>query len=366
MSLIHHIQLFVGNAIQASFWYCTVFGFKRIAQRRTATTLSIVIKNGNALIVLTSPNSPSESLATNLLASHGDFVRKVGLQVDDVQKFLEIAKDSIVITKELDTVTDDYGSVKTIGIQGSVANIEYELFQNVDYHGSFLPGYDVVADIGFCSTLPPIPISHIDHFVEAHPSGTVDTVVDWYNKVLQFERFWSIDDKQVHTEYSALKAALVANPERNVQVTVVEPVQTEKKGRGQVQEFLDFNSGPGIQHVAFAVDDIISTVSEMRRRSVEFLSIPSEYYDNIEKRLATTGLKIEEDMVKIRENQLLVDFDDKGYLIQCFTKPVQPLPTFFVEIIRRNNFDGFGAGNFKALFEAVEIEQRKRGTLIQE
>ncbi|CAD5234153.1 unnamed protein product [Bursaphelenchus xylophilus] len=365
--LINHIEYCVGNALQASFWYCTSFGFERFAQKRTKFIFSIAVRNGNSILVFSSPNSPSEPNLTHLLSIHGDFVHKIGLKVDNLRKFVQIAdQKSIKIIEQVESEQDENGEILQARIQGSSGHIEYEIFENVNYNGVFLPGFEEIQNFGFCESLPPISISGIDHFVEAHESGSVDSVVDWYNKVLKFERFWSIDDTQVHTEYSALKAALVANKERNIQVTLVEPVQTEKKGRGQVQEFLDFNSGPGIQHIAFVVDDIIEAVAEMKKRSVEFLSIPSEYYDNIEKRLEKSGLKIKEDMEKIREGQLLIDFDEKGYLIQCFTKPVQPRPTFFIEIIKRNNFNGFGAGNFKALFEAVELEQRKRGTLLRD
>lgn len=206
--------------------------------------------------------------------------------------------------------------------------------------------------------MSPISFNSIDHVVEAHKEHTLSDVTTWYNKILALQRFWSIDDQSVHTEFSALSALLVGNSDKRVKITLVEPVR--KSTKGQVEEFLDYNGSQGIQHIAFSTDDICTVVDLVKKRSVEFLDIPDSYYDRLEQRLRSSPINISEDLQRIRELNILVDFDQKGYLLQIFTKPVQDRPTLFLEIIQRHNYDGFGAGNFKALFEAVEMEQKKR------
>jgi 4-hydroxyphenylpyruvate dioxygenase len=186
---------------------------------------------------------------------------------------------------------------------------------------------------------PRIPILGIDHVVENHNEGTLDNITDWYSRVFELQRFWSIDDNVVHTEFSALKAYLISNDKRSIQITLAEPVPTQRQCRGQIQEFLHFHTSPGVQHIAFTVNDIVSAVAQMKKRSVEFLKFPSTYYKGLRERLASSRLKIKEDLNLIEEYGILMDFDSNGYLLQIFTKPVQSRPTFFIEIIQRHNFE---------------------------
>ncbi|KAI6241287.1 4-hydroxyphenylpyruvate dioxygenase [Aphelenchoides fujianensis] len=278
--------------------------FERFAERREKNTISIALRNGKAILVMTSPTSPEAAELNAEIAKHGDFVKDIAFEVD-----------------QMDRIPDR------------------------EYTGVFLPHFKAVDPFGFCSSLPPLPVLNIDHVVENHEQGTLDSITRWYEEVFRMHRFWSVDERVVHTEYSALKAHLVANEEESV------------------QEFLDFHTSPGIQHVAFTVENIVEVVAEMKRRSVEFLSFPPAYYANLRDRLRASALQVEEEMEAIEREGILMDFDEGGYLLQIFTKPVQSRPTFFIEIIQRHNFKGFGAGNFKALFEAVELEQKKRGTL---
>ncbi|KAI6182527.1 Glyoxalase bleomycin resistance protein dioxygenase domain containing protein [Aphelenchoides bicaudatus] len=360
---IHHVHFVVSNAMQASFWYCCCMGFERFAKRRTKTTMSFALRNGNAILLLSSPTAPVDQL-NNDIARHGDFVQDVAFEVDDVSLILEnVKRNGLKVLKEPETNKDEFGSIIIAKIFGSAGSIVHTLIQRCNYNGIFLPGYSPIEPIGFCSLQSRIPVSGIDHVVENHSEGTLDNITDWYERVFQMQRFWSIDDTVVHTEYSALKAYLVSNQRKNIQITLAEPVPVSKRSRSQLQEFLDFHTSPGIQHIAFTVNDIVGAVAEMKRRSVEFLTFPATYYEDLRKRLQSTNLQIKEDLALIEKYGILMDFDSNGYLLQIFTKPVQSRPTFFIEIIQRHNFQGFGANNFKALFKAVEIEQMARNGL---
>ncbi|KHN77024.1 Uncharacterized protein Tcan_14907 [Toxocara canis] len=234
-----------------------------------------------------------------------------------------------------------------------------------NYAGFFLPEFEKYDDNNSLVTqLEKIPVEALDHIVENFPIGSLEDVTRWYFDTFNLHRFWSIDEKICHSEFSAMKSMLLTNETHSVQVAIAEPVVNTRRGRSQIQEYIDYNGGPGVQHMAFRVSDIITTIEKMKRRGVEFLMVPSSYYDGLEQRLANSSVEIAEDLKKIRELSILVDFDDSGYLLQIFTQPVQDRPTLFIEIIQRRNFNGFGAGNFKALFDAVEREQAKRGTLI--
>jgi len=189
----------------------------------------------------------------------------------------------------------------------------------------------------------------------------MEAAASWYEKMLDFHRFWSIDDKQLHTEYSALRSVVVSDFDENVKMPINEPAEGKRKS--QIQEYVDYYGGAGVQHIALRTDNIIDAVTRMRDRGCQFLTIPATYYDNLGKRLGEVGMEVKEDLEIIRKLNILVDFDDKGYLLQIFTKPLEDRPTFFVEIIQRRNHNGFGAGNFKALFESIEQEQAKRGNL---
>lgn len=191
--------------------------------------------------------------------------------------------------------------------------------------------------------------------------GEMEAAAQWYEKMLDFHRFWSIDDKMLHTEYSSLRSVVVSDFDENVKMPINEPAEGKRKS--QIQEYVDYYGGPGVQHIALRTDSIIDTVSRMQQRGCQFLSIPPSYYDTLAKRLGDMGTEVKEDLEMIRKLNILVDFDEKGYLLQIFTKPVEDRPTLFIEIIQRRNHNGFGAGNFKALFESIELEQAKRGNL---
>ncbi|KAL6725117.1 hypothetical protein Aduo_019929 [Ancylostoma duodenale] len=248
-------------------------------------------------------------------------------------------------------------------IKGS--DVTHTLVEDKNYHGLFLPGFQPVTNYPLCASLKPIPVVLLDHVVQNYPVNSIEGIAEWYKDSMALQRFWSIDDKITTSEFSAMKAWLITNEDQKVQMTLAEAV-LGRKGRSQIEEFVSYNGGPGIQHIALLVDDIVETVTEMRKRSVEFLHVPSSYYDMLEERLKSSKVELKEDMAKLRELCILMDFDDNGYLLQLFTKPVQDRPTLFIEIIQRRNFNGFGAGNFKALFDAVEREQKLRGTLYVE
>uniref|UniRef100_A0AC34RR05 VOC domain-containing protein n=1 Tax=Panagrolaimus sp. JU765 TaxID=591449 RepID=A0AC34RR05_9BILA len=240
------------------------------------------------------------------LAIHGDFIKDVAYSVDDLETCLAlIEKNGGKIIKQSKMIKDEFGSVKKAKIAGPTGNLVHTLVQNVDYAGIFLPGFKPAENFKLPGKLGRLPINSLDHVVENYPENMSDEISDWYAKMLKLNRFWSIDDVQVHTEYSALKAQIVSNSDNSVQVTIIEPVSNYLERRGQVQEFLDFHGGPGIQHIAFKVSDIVKTVDEMRERGVEFLDIPDTYYDQLEARLTSANMRIEENLKDVRKLKLL-------------------------------------------------------------
>ncbi|KAH9274031.1 4-hydroxyphenylpyruvate dioxygenase [Batrachochytrium salamandrivorans] len=209
--------------------------------------------------------------------------------------------------------------------------------------------------------MPPIDLLFIDHCVGNQPDNEMVSACEMYEKTLDFHRFWSVDDKQMHTEYSALRSIVMTDYDQKVKMPINEPAVGKKKS--QIQEFVDYHGGAGVQHIAIRSEDIIKSVTNLRARGVEFLGIPDAYYDNLRVRLQSSKLKVTEDMDTLQKLKILVDYDEEGYLLQIFTKPVEDRPTLFIEVIQRKNHQGFGAGNFKALFESIEHEQNKRGNL---
>lgn len=324
----------------------------------------VAVRNGSIILVFKCALLPHDTEIGEDLFLHGDFIKDVSYVVDDIDSVIQTVKryDQEIIRKP-EVIQDENGSLIMATIMGSAEGIIHTLIQNIDYEGIFLPHFSPIDNFPICSKFGQIYLKELDHVVEGHPEDTLEDVVQWYDRILQMSRFWSIDDKQIHTQYSALRAALVGNTERNVKMTLVEPVTMNERRMGQVQEFLHYHGGPGIQHIAFKVDDITAVVHNMRERGVEFLDIPESYYDQLELRLANSKIKVQEHLQKIRKLKILIDFDDNGYLLQIFTKPMQDRPTLFVEVIQRHNYNGFGAGNFKALFAAVEQEQKKREVL---
>lgn len=201
----------------------------------------------------------------------------------------------------------------------------------------------------------------IDHVVGNQPDLQMESVAAWYERVLQFHRFWSVDDSQIHTEYSALRSIVVTNYEETVKMPINEPANGKKKS--QIQEYVEYYGGGGVQHIALNTQDIVGAIQNLRARGMEFLTIPDTYYDMLRERLTKSRLQIKEDLSVLQKLKILIDYDENGYLLQIFTKNMQDRPTLFIEVIQRHNHQGFGAGNFKALFEAIEMEQEKRGNL---
>ncbi|RMZ07095.1 hypothetical protein D0864_02069, partial [Hortaea werneckii] len=228
----------------------------------------------------------------------------------------------------------------------------------------FLPGYratPAAQDDPITTILPNINLEAIDHCVGNQDWQEMDAACDFYERCLGFHRFWSVDDKDICTDFSALKSVVMSSPNDVVKMPINEPAVGKKKS--QIEEYVDFYNGPGVQHIALRTPDILTTVSNMKARGVEFISVPETYYTDIRERLRKTGMKLNESFETIQNLNILIDFDEGGYLLQLFTKPLMDRPTVFIEVIQRNNFDGFGAGNFKSLFEAIEREQAARGNL---
>lgn len=229
------------------------------------------------------------------------------------------------------------------------------------YEGVFLPGFKRVGEDKLAKMLPPAKLDFIDHCVGNQPDLQMEGAANWYEKMLLFHRFWSVDDSQIHTEYSALRSIVMANYEETIKMPINEPASGKKKS--QIEEYVEYYGGAGVQHIALNTSDIITAITNLRQRGMDFLSVPDSYYDMLKEKLKSSRTKVKEDMAVLQKLNILVDYDENGYLLQIFTKNMQDRPTLFIEVIQRYNFSGFGAGNFKALFEAIELEQEKRGNL---
>jgi 4-hydroxyphenylpyruvate dioxygenase len=315
------------------------------------------------LFAFTSALNPDNQEFTAHLGKHGDGVRDVAFTVDDAtgiyNKAVERGATSVAEPKEY---RDEHGvvimaSVKTYG------DTVHTFVQRVDYNGPFLPGFAVHHLKEVLNEVLPSPnLAFIDHCVGNQGDGEMEAVASWYEKMLDFHRFWSVDDKMIHTQYSSLRSIVVADFDERVKMPINEPADGMRKS--QIQEYVEYYGGAGVQHIAMRTDNIIATIQAMRARGVQFLDkIPNTYYDNLRAGLAKVGMNVEEDINTLQELKILVDYDEKGYLLQIFTKPTQDRPTLFFEVIQRHNHQGFGAGNFKSLFEAIEAEQALRGNL---
>lgn len=259
-------------------------------------------------------------------------------------------------------LTDSDGSVIIAKIK-AYGDTTHSLIQRDSYFGTFLPGYVALeSTIGTSdASVLDVSLGEIDHVVGNQDWQEMEKICDYYEKKLGFHRFWSVDDKDICTDYSALKSIVMASPDESIKMPINEPATGKKKS--QIEEFIDFYSGPGVQHIALRTNNIISAVKSMKQRGAEFITVPESYYEALQSRLDQSNLEIEESFDAIKQLNLLIDFDENGYLLQIFTKPVLDRPTVFYEIIQRHNFAGFGVGNFKALFEAIEQEQSLRGNL---
>lgn len=357
-----YVEFYVGNAKQSAHFYKTAFGFQSYAYRGLETgskdSVSYVLKQDKIKLVLTTPLT-SKSPINDHIVKHGDGVKVVALWVEDATKaFEETTSRGAKPYLEPVTEKDEDGEVVRSGIY-TYGETVHMFVERKNYDGLFLPGFQ-----RWESDYNPSPVGlkYIDHMVGNVGWGEMNTWVKWYEEVMGFVNFLSFDDKQIHTEYSALMSKVMSNGNGRIKFPINEPAEGKK--RSQIEEYLDFYEGPGVQHLAVATDDIITTVSELKARGVEFLPPPPQaYYEDIPRRLGEHREKMKEDIQRLQELSILVDADEEGYLLQIFTKPVEDRPTLFFEIIQRMGAKGFGAGNFKALFESIEREQAKRGTL---
>jgi len=292
----------------------------------------------------------------------GDAVKDVAFRVDDCRSIYKkaVARGAVSIMEPVEE-TDEHGSVVRATIQ-TYGDTVHTLVERKNYKGVFLPGFVPVSVKDPLATLLPVPgLDFIDHVVGNQPDDAMTPVVQWYEKIFDFHRFWSVDDKQMHTEYSALRSIVVTDFDELIKMPVNEPAVGKRKS--QIQEYVDYHGEAGVQHIALNTDDILTCVANLRSRGMDFLVAPKQYYQDVRKRLAKAPITVKESLDKIEELSLLIDFDDKGYLLQIFSKPVEDRPTLFYEVIQRRNHQGFGAGNFKALFEAIERDQAERGNL---
>ncbi|KAL1883075.1 hypothetical protein VTK73DRAFT_10001 [Phialemonium thermophilum] len=379
-----HLTWWVGNAKQAASYYTTVFGFETLAYRGLETgsryLASYVVGNANVRFVFTSPIRscrhlpPDEPISDeerrllgqihDHLEKHGDAVKDVAFEVDNVDGvyFKAVAEGAAPVQPPKTMHDEQYGYVTTAIIR-TYGDTTHTLISREHYRGPFMPGFRAVAKKNTAIPLPEVPLARIDHCVGNQDWNEMASACAFYEKCLSFHRFWSVDDSQICTDFSALSSIVMASANNVVKMPINEPAHGKK--RSQIEEYVLFNSGPGIQHIALLTPDIISTVSAMRARGVEFISVPSTYYDTIRRRLKTEkrNWQLKEDLDVIENLNILIDYDEQGYLLQLFTKPLLDRPTVFIEIIQRNNFEGFGVGNFKSLFEAIEREQAERGNL---
>lgn len=357
-----YVEFYVGNAKQAAHFYKTAFGFQSHAYSGLETgvkdKVSYVLKQDKIRLVLTTPLT-SDSVIGDHIKKHGDGVKVIALWVEDARSaFEETVKRGAKSYMEPTVEKDAHGETVRAGIYTYGETI-HMFVERKKYDGPFLPGF-VKWESDYNPT--PVGLKYIDHMVGNVGWGEMNTWVKWYEDVMGFVNFLSFDDKQIHTEYSALMSKVMSNGNGRIKFPINEPAKGKK--RSQIEEYLDFYEGSGVQHIAVATDDIIKTVGELKARGIEFLPPPPQaYYDEIPARLGVHRDMMKEDIKELQRLSILVDADEEGYLLQIFTKPVEDRPTLFFEIIQRMGARGFGAGNFKALFESIEREQAKRGTL---
>jgi 4-hydroxyphenylpyruvate dioxygenase len=352
---IHHVEFWVGNAKQASFYYRKAFGFSQLAYSGLETGnrqfASYVVSQNKVRFVLSTPFDPQHA-ASDHIRMHGDGVRDIALLVDDADfAFHEAVKRGATPAVEPYDMTDANGTVRRAAIK-TYGDTIHSFISPKDYTGAFLPGYQAAEIKG-----EPAGIAAVDHMVGNVELGAMNQWAEFYSRVMGFSRYITFDDKDISTEFSALMSIVMSDDSKVVKFPINEPAPGKKKS--QIEEYLDWYRGPGVQHVALICGDVIETVSKLRDNGVEFLRVPDSYYDELPSRVG----EVEEPMAQLKELGILVDRDEEGYLLQIFTKPVQDRPTVFFEIIQRKGSRGFGKGNFRALFESIEREQEKRGNL---
>jgi 4-hydroxyphenylpyruvate dioxygenase len=358
---IDHVRMFVGNARQSAYFYRNAFGFEVIAYAGLETGVRheacYVLRQGDITFVLASPLRGDHPDAQRLV-QHGDGVQSIALEVDDVTAAFEAAVSrGAQPAVPPRTIEDDFGAYEIAEIH-AYGDTTHSLVDRSRYHGIFAPGFKPLdPDRYNPRTFHPVGLRVIDHIVANVEEGKMADWVDYYSKVMGFSLLASFDDKDISTDYSALMSKVVTDGRGRIKFPINEPAKGRR--RSQIEEFLDFYGGPGVQHIALATADIVASVRAMVANDVSFLKVPPAYYDLLPDRVGT----IREDIRELAELGILVDRDEEGYLLQIFTKPVEDRPTLFFEIIQRRGARSFGKGNFKALFEAIELEQSRRGTL---
>lgn len=354
---VDYVEHYVNNAKQAAHFYITAFGFELKAYSGLETGIrdraSYYLEQGNIRFVLSSPLN-SDSPIARFVHKHGDGVKDIAMHVEDVDRaFKESVKRGAEQVLEPHDMKDENGSIRKAAIK-TYGDVIHSFIDRSDYDGLFMPGFQPKE--GLIET-ESVGLQFVDHCVGNVELGQMERWVEFYRDVLGFTQYISFDDKDISTEYSALMSRVMAGGRGMIKFPINEPADGKRKS--QIEEYLDFFEGPGVQHVAMLTGDIIDTVTKLRDRGVEFLKVPTTYYEELEDRVG----KIDEPIDKLAELGILVDRDDEGYLLQIFTKPVVDRPTLFYEIIQRKGARGFGKGNFKALFEAIEREQDLRGNL---
>ncbi|KAF6715441.1 4-hydroxyphenylpyruvate dioxygenase [Oryzias melastigma] len=374
----HHVTFWVGNAKQAASFYCDKMGFEPLAYKGLETgsreVVSHVIRQDKIIFQFQSPLNPVNegkfasrghihTLRDELqgvgfhplpemgehLIKHGDAVKDIAFKVEDCDFLVKMAKErGAVIVREPWVEQDSHGRVK-YGVIQTYGDTTHTLIEYLGpYKGLFLPNYkEPLFRDPLLPKLPPAGLKFIDHIVGNQPDDQMVPISDWYQKCLMFHRFWSIDDKQIHTQYSALRSIVVTNYEETIKMPINEPAMGKKKS--QIQEYVDYNGGPGVQHIALNTTNIIQAIVNLRERGMEFLSAPETYYETLRKKLKAANFKVDEDLDRLQELKILVDFDDKGYLLQIFTKPVQDRPTLFLEVIQRKNHFVSHPSGFKVI-----------------
>lgn len=352
-----HIEFYVGNAKQAAYFYQVAFGFSLVAYAGPETGIrdraSYVLQQGKVRLVFTTAMHPDHEI-TQHVAKHGDGVKVLALWVDDAEKsFYETISRGARAHTTPQVMSDEFGEVK-ISIIHTYGETLHKFIERKNYSGAFMPGYKAAKSN---IKIEPVGLQHIDHCVGNVELGKMNEWVKFYEDVMGFKMILTFDDNDISTEYSALMSKVVSNGNGFVKFPINEPAAGKKKS--QIDEYLEFYHSPGVQHIAIATNDVVKTVTELKSRGVDFLTVPSSYYDDLQARVG----KIDENLDDLKKLGILVDRDDEGYLLQIFTKPVEDRPTVFYEIIQRKGAKSFGKGNFKALFEALEREQDLRGNL---
>ena len=358
-----HMLLWVSNAKQAASYLITRFGFQPYAYKGLETgtrdSCTHVVRCGEAFLAFCSPINGRNDAMHDFISTHGDFVRDVAFQVDDVTGIYNKATSRGAISvRAPEQLRDEHGTVEIASIR-TYGDVIHTFINRDNYKGTFLPGFVSREESDPINELfPPMNLLKIDHFAGNLPVGDLVPTGEWYAKMLDWHRFWTVDDDNLDTELTSMNTFAMSDWHEVVKMAIGEPAPGRRKSH--IEEYVAYNHGAGVQHVAFLTEDIVEAITQLRARGMQFLSIPNAYYDLLKKRLEDSPITVKEDIEDLRKLNILVDFDDEGYLLQIFTKVAQDRPTLFYEVIQRRNNPAFGIGNIKSLVEAIEFEQSAR------